>query len=148
MKSFPKSKTKGFHSWFRTVSKIVTSLYIQCTNLPKNDSVNSIEREHVLLREGCSKRTSILRGMREVPGNWDFSPFIKEQWIGEKEIPNSNMVYRIVSNSLLWNHLILHLLVACISTLASGWSFPQILFNFCLLDTCITMDSRGLRVRG
>ena len=75
-----------------------------------------------------------------------FSPFIKEQWIGEKRIPNSNLIYRIVWNFLLWNHLILHVLVACISTLASGWSFPQILFNFSLLDTCMTMDSRGLRV--
>ena len=65
MKSFPKSKTKGFHSWYRTVSKIVTSLYIQCTNLPKNDSVNSMEREHVLLREGCFKRNSSFRRMRE-----------------------------------------------------------------------------------
>ena len=41
---------------------------------------------------------------------------------------------------------------ACICTLAyssrSGWSFSrQFLFNACLLDTCMTMDSRSLRVK-
>ena len=61
-----------------------------------------------------------------------FSPFIKEQRIGEKRIPNSNLIYRIVWNFLLWNNLILHVLVACISTLALDNPFHK----FCSIFVC------------
>ena len=57
-----------------------------------------------------------LEDRRKVPWNWDFSLFINEQWIGEKEIPNSNMIYqwsfripffRIISSCMYRKHIYL-----------------------------------------
>ena len=120
MKSFPKSKTERFYSWFQTVnfSLIVkTVLYIQWKNLPKKDSANSMAREHVFLQSVVvSSEPRFLEDRRKVPWNWDFSLFINEQWIGEKEIPNSNMIYqwsfripffRIISSCMYRKHVYL-----------------------------------------
>ena len=82
MKSFPKSKTRGFHSIMNSnVSEKLTVIYVQWTNLPKNVSANSVTREHVLLQYGCFKRT------------WDF------QRIGEKFHEMETFFYHLLKNS-------------------------------------------------
>ena len=53
---------------------------------------------------------------RKVPRNWDFSPFIKEQWMGKKEIPNSK--YDLYDRFEFPTLESLHALLACICTLA------------------------------
>ena len=73
--------------------------------------------EHVFLQSVVvSSEPRFLEDRRKVPWNWDFSLFINEQWIGEKEIPNSNMIYqwsfripffRIISSCMYRKHIYL-----------------------------------------
>ena len=103
MKSSPKPKLRLSFMISNGKQEMNSTIY----PVPKNDSANNVSSE-----------PGIFWGSEKISmKHLGFSPFIKEQRIGEKRIPNSNLIYRIVWNFLLWNHLILHVLV-CVCTLA------------------------------
>ena len=135
--------------------------YIQYTNLPKNDSIQQYRRRTCSLAvllfhcEFTSNFPSIGEKSHEIESFHNL--FSKKQWIGKKKSQIQIWpIYIIASFRIPYFGIITIIKCnsnsACICALVfssrSGWSFPrQFLFNVCLLDTCMTMDSRSLRVK-